>query len=143
METYRCSADADTRNGHGLPGRETVRGRCSDGDEKSVFRRAVGAGGDRDGGWLRRAIRTRRDCDDHVFIEDVGPAPGPPWLTAIEFVSSNWARQIVSRFSIAGWPGIPAEEAVADFREGIRQGHCDRGESFLEQFLCTGRVRVQ
>ena len=61
------AGDADSRDGHGLARGEAVRGRRGDGDEKTVFRGAVGARGNGDRSGLRRAVRTRGDRDNDIL----------------------------------------------------------------------------
>src|SRR6266850_50182 len=137
------AGDADSRDAYGLSGRKTVRGRRSDGDEKTVFCRAIGAGGDGDGGWLRRAIRARRDGDDYVFVEDRRPCAGAALADTIKIRVVELARQIVARFSVADGQVFPAEE-----RRGIpvgirRKAAGNRGKSSWRGFFIEDTVGVQ
>ncbi len=137
------AADADTRDGYGLPGRETVRGRRSDGDEKTVFRRAVGAGGDRDRGWLRCAIRAGRDGNDYVFVEDRWPCAGAALADAIEIRVVELARQIVARFSVADGQVFSAKEGRG-ICVGIRsEATGDGGKSSWRSFFVENAVGIQ
>src|SRR5260370_32867871 len=81
------ASDADSRNSHRLPGGETMRSGRGDGHQKTIFGCAAGAGGNRDGGRLRGAVRARRYGDSHIFIHDCWPGL---WLTRSKLVSSNW-----------------------------------------------------
>src|SRR5260370_24458512 len=106
---------AASGDGHGWPCREAVRGRRGDGDEKTVFGGAVGARGNGDRSGLRRAVRTRGDRNNDIFIHDRGTCAGPALADAVEVRVVELAWQGAAGFSVAEGQIFPAEE-----RRGIR-----------------------
>src|SRR2546423_9563733 len=88
--------DADAGEGHGITGAQAVRGRGSYGDEKTVFRGAIGASGDSDSRRLRRAAGARDDGDDHVFVDHSRPRAGSTLADTIEIGVIELPRQIIA-----------------------------------------------
>ncbi len=104
------SGDADARNGQGLACGKAVRGGGGNGNEKTVFGGAVGAGGDRDGSGLRGAVGTGGDGNAHVFIDEGRTGSGAALADAVEIGVVVLARQVVAGFSVADGEVFPAEE---------------------------------
>src|SRR5258708_7548182 len=95
------ASHADSRNSHRLPGGKPVRGSRGDGHEKTIFGCAAGAGGNRDGGRLRGAVRARRYGDSHIFIHDCWPGSWAALADAVKIGVVVLAPQIVAGFSVA------------------------------------------
>ena len=104
------AGDADSRDGYELCGGKTVRDRCGDGNEKTIFGCTGGAGGDGNSCGLRSTVGTGGDGDNHVFVDDGWPGAGTALADAIEIGVVELARQIVARFSVADGQIFPAEE---------------------------------
>ena len=92
-----------------------MRGAGGDGDEKTVFACAVWAGGDRDGGGLRRAGGAGHYGDVYVFIDDSWACAGAALAHAIEIrvVKLSWKI-------IAGPPVTDGEIFAAEEGGGVR-----------------------
>jgi len=137
------SGDGDARDGDGLSGREAVCRAGSDGDEKTVFGCAGGAGGDGDRGGLRRSGGTGGHRDDHVFVDYRGCAAGAGLADAIEIAVVILAWEVVAGAAVADGQIFPAENGGGGAVGILRQSGGDAGERAGGGFLVEHAARVE